>query len=330
MKSIIEYINDNEYPISIGNQTYDYIDKEIIEHVSIEYNFSNNFLNDLGKIFESESGFKNDYKIVQTIIDIISKSDESIITINKDAFNCDVFFDSIRIYKSDDATVQGEYVIDVESDDENYNDIRWDSENKRFRFIEIIVKNDNYDISSTLMHELTHAYHDYQYLKNEKSCLAKRYKNSYYNKITGEKPESIKEGVLKAILYIIDNEEQDAIISNIKSEFKDKKFINYSFAVDWLNDNSFLYNAVKNAKNNVDRIVSTKDKDYIDVYREIVGSNKSDDKLYVELRNRFYKFWKKFCNHIGNMISNRLESPIKTMPHVNEKRLLEVLSYEKV
>lgn len=125
--------------------------------------------------FESIGVFKGCKEIVKYIIDHLS---EHILDPGDDQWNVkgskipvNTFFDTLKLYfKTGGASgIHGAYTVgDLDPDRQlKYDELRWDSNTNKFKFIEIEVwnvtdlKKDENLIAMMLTHKLTHAHEDY-------------------------------------------------------------------------------------------------------------------------------------------------------------------------
>ena len=222
MRSLNEYIREiTTHPIV----EYDYLDECILNQLNIYYNFNLLTITE-SMILESKGSFPGQSDIVDCILkELKNFNDTNIIKINN------TIIDEIYIHfkKKKNIGFECEYVTDNNKYDD-YNIVRWDNENKRYRFAEINIVNytNNDDLEELLYHETQHLWDDYQLMIHQNIPLANKVKNSLDHKFSKLNIDD----TLKQILYYVNDYEISAYISQMNGMFHDKKFDNIQDAFD--------------------------------------------------------------------------------------------------
>ena len=304
MKTLEEYIKEiTEYK----NIKYDYIDNIIYEHIYIHYLFSNKKLNTEQNIYESSTGiFPKEHDIIKFILNKLEDCSKDTYIINLKQFG---FIENLYIHfdTNNESSISGEYVIDNEKYSD-YNIVRWDSENKIFRFCEIKIY--NYDknpdlLEEILYHEVKHIWDDYQYIKNKKQFLSDKVKKSLSNKFNKLHINQ----TIKDIIYYSEDYEISAYIAQLNKVLGNKKF-----------------NSVKEAFNEI-----IKDPIYInlkfvyqslnnDDYKEQIILQDISEQRYNKLKKNFNKKWKQILHHIYNICVEYI-SENRLSPSFNSKNI---------
>ena len=303
-KKLTEYIID---------QQFDDIDKLIISECNIE-TYKNSPVLKYG-ILESLGIFSGCKEITEYLFNKLKEN------IGNQELSIDIthlkaenkFFNSCFLhikyedkYKDDEA---GYYSSDGHDD---YNEVRYDTINEKFKFIEINLifsKEHIENIYSLIMHELVHAYDDYIHIKKSGfgASLYERDKRAKYQLVRVKKEnDDIIIQVFKDFMYLLNKSEQNAYIGQLNSEVKGT----YKNIKDIINDlkNTSIFFNYKQIKLNFNAIV--KNKKYIDkfceVYRQTYETKKSNESIIKELNNKYNKCWKKFINHLYKIAEDHL------------------------
>ena len=131
-----------------------------------------------------------------------------------------------------------------------YSEIILCGDRKKFSPLKLTLNLKSSNIVVCLMHELTHAYEDYnRRIKQKKSILQKAYDNGYHlNNSIGNYDNAKK--YLSFILYYLNDFEINAHISQIKGELQNcnKHFVNIEQIVDFLRETDVYkrYHIIKN------------------------------------------------------------------------------------
>ena len=317
IKKLNEYILDKQF---------DDIDKLIISECNIE-SYKNSPVLKFG-ILESLGIFKGCKEITEYIFNELKKNiGEQEIAIDITGITADnKFFNSCFLhikygdeYENDEA---GYYSSDGHDD---YNEVRYDTETEKFKFIEIELKfsKEHIDnIYSLIMHELVHAYDDYINIKKSgfEASLYKRNKHNKYELVKVKKDDDdIIIQVFKDFMYLLDKSEQKAYIGQLNTEIKGK-YNNIKDVINDLKKTTIFFN-YKSIKLNFNAI--TKNKKYLnqfcDVYRQIYDSKKSNESIIKELNNIYKKKKKKFINHIYHIAEDHINEGCYITKDSNKK-----------
>ena len=303
-KKLSEYIID---------QQFDDIDKLIISEYNIE-SYKNSPALKLG-ILESLGIFKGCKEITEYIFNELKEHiGEEELPIDITGLNVDnKFFDSCFLHiKYGDEYESGEAGYYASDGHDDYNEVRYDIKNEKFRFIEIELKfSKNYinNIYSLIMHELVHAYDDYIHIKKTgfDNSLYQRNKRNKYNLIqTKTENDDIITQIFKDFMYLLDKSEQNAYIGQLNNEVKG----NYNNIKDIINDlkKTTIFVNYKTIKLNFNAIIKNKKytNQFCNVYRQIYDSKKSNESIIKELNNKYNKCWKKFINHLYHIAEEHL------------------------
>ena len=214
IKSIEEYLNEI---INRKDPEYDWLDECILNQLRVYYNF-NLITITQSMILESKGSFPNQEQMVNKILNEIDSSQNvSIVKIDND------IIDQIYIhFKTDnDSDFHCEYVVDSKKYDD-YNLVRWDNDNKRYKFAEIDIINytNKKELEEFLYHETQHLWDDYQSMIHKNIPLSDKVKNSLDTKFNNSNIDK----TLKDILYYINDYEISAYISQMNELFNGKKF----------------------------------------------------------------------------------------------------------
>ena len=304
IKKLTEYIKD---------QQFDDIDKLIISECNIE-TYKNSPVLKYG-ILESLGIFKGCKEITEYIFNELKKHiGDSEIAIDITGIKADnKFFNSCFLHiKYGDEYEDGEAGYYSSDGHDDYNEIRYDIETEKFKFIEIelkIAKDYIDNIYSLIMHELIHAYDDYINIKKSgfNASLYHRNKRNKYQlvRVKGDDDDLITQ-VFKEFMYLLDKSEQTAYIGQLNTEIKGT----YSNIKDVINDlkNTNIFFNYKQIKLNFNAI--TKNKKYLskfcDIYRQTYNNKKSNESIIKELNNKYNKCWKKFINHLYHIAEDHL------------------------
>lgn len=295
------------------DKQFDDIDKLIILECNIE-SYKNSPVLKFG-ILESLGIFKGCKEITEYIFNELKKHNgEQELSIDITKINADnKFFNSCFLHiKYGDEYEHGEAGYYSSDGHDDYNEVRYDMENEKFKFIEIELKfsKEHIDnIYSLIMHELVHAYDDYINIKKSRfnASLYKRNKHNKYELIKVKKydDDNITQ-VFKDFMYLLDKSEQNAYIGQLNTEIKGK----YNNIKDIINDlkNTFIFFNYKTIKLNFNAIIKNKKylNQFCDVYRQIYDSKKSNESIIKELNNKYNKCLKKFINHLYHIAEDHL------------------------
>ena len=272
MKSIEEYIKKIT---TYENVKYDYIDNIILDHCYYHYDFNYRLCTE-GTIYEvSTSKFPKQDELVKLLINSIGTNYEDTVTIN---VNND-FVKNIYIHfkNTNKQRVWSEYVYEnIKYND--YNEIRWDQENNKFNFVEIIIYNIENDISALeelLYHETKHIWDDYHLMIHKGINLSSVLRTYKSNK-----------EIINDILYYGSKHEISAYLSQLNGVLGTNKYHTIKDALDDIVKSSvyqnykYLYYYVIN------------DEHKSDLLKEISA------KEYAKIKNNIRKTWDKIIHHI--------------------------------
>jgi len=235
MKSIEKYIKEIT---NHNDPEYDWLDECLLSQLNIFYNFHLVSITE-SMILESKGSFPNQQDIINQILKNvdISKTTNIIDIDNK-------IIDKIYLHfkNKSNSKFKCEYIIDNKKYDD-YNIVRWDNDNKRYRFAEINIINytNNNDLEELLYHETQHLWDDYQLMIHKNIPLSNKVEKSLDKKFNNSNIDK----TLKEILYYANDYEISAYISQMNGMFHDKKFNDIKDAF-----NSIIYpsNIYKNYK----------------------------------------------------------------------------------
>ena len=302
--------NLQSYIIESG---FDDIDKLIIAECNIE-NYKDSHALRYG-ILESLGIFRGCKEITEYIFNELKANiDQQELKIDITNIKADnKFFDLCFLHNKCDDSYRDTEAGYCSSDGHNdYNEIRYDVENEKFKFIEIVLKFSKShidDIYPLIMHELIHAYDDYIHIKKSgfDSSLYKRNEKNKYNLVKIKKEtDDVLTQVFKDFTYFLNKSEQTAYIGQLNTEITGK----YNNIKDIINDlkGTFVFFNYKLIKLNFNAIVNNKkySERFCDVYRQIYDTKKSNESIIKELNNKYNKCWKKFINHLYHIAEDHL------------------------
>ena len=294
-------------------QQFDDIDKLIISECNIE-TYKNSPVLKYG-ILESLGIFRGCKEITEYLFnklkENIGKQELSIDITNIKAENKFFNFCFLHI-KYDDKYENGEAGYYSSDGHDDYNEVRYDTINEKFKFIEInlIFSKEHIDnIYSLIMHELVHAYDDYIHIKKSGfgASLYERDKRAKYQlvRVKNENDDIIIQ-VFKDFMYLLNKSEQNAYIGQLNSEVKGT----YKNIKDIINDlkNTSIFFNYKQIKLNFNAIIKNKKylNQFCEVYRQTYETKKSNESIIKELNNKYNKCWKKFINHLYQIAEDHL------------------------
>ena len=294
-------------------QQFDDIDKLIISECNIE-TYKNSPVLKYG-ILESLGIFSGCKEITEYLFnklkENIGKQELSIDITHLKAENKFFNFCFLHI-KYDDKYENGEAGYYSSDGHDDYNEVRYDTINEKFKFIEInlIFSKEHIDnIYSLIMHELVHAYDDYIHIKKSGfgASLYERDKRAKYQLVrVKNKNDDIIIQVFKDFMYLLNKSEQNAYIGQLNSEVKGT----YKNIKDIINDlkNTSIFFNYKQIKLNFNAIIKNKKylNQFCEVYRQTYETKKSNESIIKELNNKYNKCWKKFINHLYQIAEDHL------------------------
>lgn len=298
-----------------------------LRHMTILYESLADFCESLGM-------FKNCDVIAQKILDTVKNTDGQTFVLGRDDFNVgrlffkkcfvEVFLDTIE-----DEDDECNYSVNTK-DYKNSDDVlKWDDEHHEFNFIEIEIHTNRRErideVYDLLIHELQHAWNDYQTFLHGTKPQINRLHDYQYGKIVRENPDDhdfLK--FFKQTYYFLNEFEQGSYIAQINGVLRDKKFSKMKDALDEFKKHA-LYNQVFNTKRNVDYVLSSaKLSDlWCQVYNKMFNKNHSRSKILNELAKKSHRFVNKFVNHLCAYLEKHVE--VSTLP-ASHRRITRKLS----
>ena len=312
MKSLDNYIKD----ISLN-----YISNEVKRYINIRSIFDNLHITLNEQLLLEGSGlYKGCYELAKYIDNKVFNSNENKIIINTNELKFQNIF-AKEIILNINRNSSEEYACYIFANKLNlkYNEDRWLVKENLFKFIEIELNfnNKTKSVIDLIIHELDHAYDDYQQYKNNGTTYQYKYIKSNYKLFDTHKDDDEFTKLVKAINYIFIKFETHAYITQIRGKIN-KKFNNISEAYDFIEKNSYTWMQLKIVKNNAEYILQNKNylNNYCEVYKSIANIQKSNNKIIKELENNLNKYWKKVINYVYLLlIENSInENKISTIP----------------
>lgn len=312
MKPLDNYIQD----ISLN-----YISNEVKRYINIRSIFDNLHITLNEQLLLEGSGlYKGCYELAKYIDNKVFNSNENKIIINTNELKFqNIFAKEIILNINRNSSEEYAGYIFANKFNLKYNENRWLVKENLFKFIEIELNfnNKTKSIIDLIIHELDHAYDDYQQYKNNGTTYQYKYIKSNYKLFDTHKDDDEFTKLVKAINYIFIKFETHAYITQIRGEIN-KKFNNISEAYDFIEKNSNTWKQLKIVKNNAEYILQNKNylNNYCEVYKSIANTQKSNNKIIKELENNLNKYWKKVINHVYLLlIENSInENKISTIP----------------
>lgn len=312
MKPLDNYIQD----ISLN-----YISNEVKRYINIKSIFDNLHITLNEQLLLEGSGlYKGCYELAKYIDNKVFNSNENKIIINTNELKFqNIFAKEIILNINRNSSEEYAGYIFANKFNLKYNEDRWIVKENLFKFIEIELNfnNKTKSVIDLIIHELDHAYDDYQQYKNNGTTYQYKYIKSNYKLFDTHKNDDEFTKLVKAINYIFIKFETHAYITQIRGEIN-KKFNNISEAYDFIEKNSYTWKQLKIVKNNAEYILQNKNylNKYCEVYKSITNTQKSNNKIIKELENNLNKYWKKVINHVYLLlIENSInENKISTIP----------------
>ena len=312
MKPLDNYIQD----ISLN-----YISNEVKRYINIRSIFDNLHITLNEQLLLEGSGlYKGCYELAKYIDNKVFNSNENKIIINTNELKFqNIFAKEIILNINRNSSEEYTGYIFANKLNLKYNENRWLVKENLFKFIEIELNfnNKTKSVIDLIIHELDHAYDDYQQYKNNGTTYQYKYIKSNYKLFDTHKNDDEFTKLVKAINYIFIKFETHAYITQIRGEIN-KKFNNISEAYDFIEKNSNTWKQLKIVKNNAEYILQNKSylNKYCEVYKSITNTQKSNNKIIKELENNLNKYWKKVINHVYLLlIENSInENKISTIP----------------
>lgn len=310
MKSLEDYINDK-------NNIF------LNECCVYEMFFNNNILNnDYKYIFEKlglYNGCEDTASLITHNIDLnkVNKEKFTIRLTNNDFKNIDnIFFKEIflnvNIIDIDYNAQFAKYGLWDESKSNEYDSLKYDGDNEIFNFIlidiylnseTIFIEFDSNYIKNILIHELNHAWKDYNRYKNGVGSLRNIMNNTYINASKRNIVEPSIERFIKNFLYITSEIEKDSYKAQILSIVKknSKGCNTFTELYQKIKDNKLIKSFIElNKKYN--EYIDNKDtwNIIVKLYNKLNNTNYEQQKVYSILSNLYNKFKKKLISQLVN------------------------------
>ena len=195
MKTINEYIKDNELEEEILNRLY--------FHICVEFKLDHNLY---PYIVESLGKFDNAGKVVKHIIDTLKNNFESQVI---DCTNDNVYFKYINIELNTNENGYAGYL------EFKNNTIYLEISATKEYFNENI---DNY--IKTIVHELLHGYEDYNRIKNTGQGIFAYYNDKYKNSFNNLNSQNDIKLWISRCNYFLNGQERNAYLSQLESDIE--------------------------------------------------------------------------------------------------------------
>ena len=305
MKTLKEYINNINLDI-----------KDSIElHFYAEFVLNESFKSSYFKINEKYGSYIGQKELIIDLAKEIwntiqNKDPENKFTLYKDdlANYSSIFFNELEIQLNNKPTYY------------ELNKSKYDKINKIFNKVSINI---NYhdvqsygDLCSILMHEMLHAYNNYQgYLSSfNNSLLNVLNKDSSYNKTINYGNPTI-ENICKRILNNIRQWEQNAYIGELSIELEKNKFdlskfhnihdaYKYALEIFKKSDTWFQYETLYNYLRSLNSNNSDKQEAFANTYNDINGTNLTFNRIYRKLGGLFEKILLKIETKVPKIFYN--------------------------
>ena len=305
----------------IQDISLNYISNEVKRYINIRSIFNNLHITLNEQLLLEGSGlYKGCYELVKYIDNKVFNSNENKIIINTNELKFqNIFAKEIILNINRNSSEEYAGYIFANKLNLKYNEDRWLVKENLFKFIEIELNFNNKakSVIDLIIHELDHAYDDYQQYKNNGTTYQYKYIKSNYKLFDTHKYDDEFTKLVKAINYIFIKFETHPYITQIRGEIN-KKFNNISEAYDFIEKNSYTWTQLKIVKNNAEYILQNKNylNNYCEVFKRITNTQKSNNKIIKELENNLNKYWKKVINHVYLLlIENSInENKISTIP----------------
>jgi len=311
MKSLQNYIFENKFNDILTDQLY--------KHIAIEFNYNFNYTTtfEVSQIFEKLGSFENSGKIVMYIFEqLINKINNNDYNFKIDCKELNTFFDNIIINIHYSNSIEGEY---------------YNRENNDVFMNLIIPENidptkDWEDIMKIILHELLHAYEDY----NRKDSIFDYLNSSYYKSIRFMKTSYIENNKkLFEFGYFFNDQERNAYFSNIYNDVEkvlkklnmiDIDKFNYNEFIDELKNTDIwkTYFDIGNFIMNIDNLDNNDKNQIIQTFNFIKANKLSFKDIKKELKNKWNKFESKFNQLVPKCICDIITVPNRLAHSGNE------------
>jgi hypothetical protein len=291
---------------------------ELIKHIFIEFYFrkekrfllEHSYQGNKSILLENYGVYDGCLKVADILIDKI-KEKQKYISINNQ------WIDEIKLYYVSDPLQQGGY------------DTNSVIENNKFKPLIIFINPHNDDIYTSLVHELQHAYEDYNRRINNKPSLTDYSdKLAYAKYATYIQDENNTKRTISRILYFLTSFEKNAYISEISAEMKrcDKSFPNIESVVEYIKTTT-AYRAFEKIERLTNMIVNIQDKDkqekIVTFINEMTNSEFNTYKQFVKfLSNKLLKCSQKINTLLPKIAYETLKTG-KQLYHFQSKEFLK-------
>lgn len=253
------------------------------------------------QILESNGIYDNQIKIVKHIIKKIKSSSKDKTIIPSSEFDFDVFFKEIELVKD-------EHNTSYDSDECDYLDDEGIMDK-----VYITFNPDSKELTTDLVHELTHAWDDYNSYVKEAPVIpieistSDRYENAReaanqakeFRKSFKTKKFDAQEYCTHAV-YSLMKVEQNAFISEIHAIFVDHEddLLSYKEALE-LFKNSKSYKDFKLIQSFIDNISEDDKNLFVKTYNKINDVNWTWNKIYKKINHQLTNYFSKVSKHIA-------------------------------
>lgn len=256
------------------------------------------------QIFESNGIYDNQVKIVKYIIKKIKSSSKDKIIIPASEFDFDVFFKEIELVKDDQNTSYDPDECDYLDDEGVMNKVY------------ITFNPNSTELTKCLVHELTHAWDDYNSYVKEAPVIPIEISTSdkYNNAIEAVNRAEAFGGKFKAqqycghAVYALSKIEQNAFISEIHAIFIDREneLMSYSHALKLFKD-SVSYKDFKRIQNFIEHISEEDKRLFVKTYNKINDINWTWNKIYKKINHQLTNYFSKVSKHIARAYYDYLQ-----------------------
>ena len=294
MRSLKEYI-DNESLEHISNDVRKWFNiKNIFEHLHITINEQ--------LLLEGSGLYKGCYDLAKYIDNKIFENKDN--NINLDIFDLsykNIFTKELRLIIERNSNEETASYKIADRKDKDYNEKRWNEKEQLFNWVDIFINisNNTSSIVELIIHELDHAYDDFQQYLHYDHTYEYKYIESDYEFFDKHKGDDKFTKIVRAINYVFIKFETHAYITQIRGEIN-KKFNTVSEGYDFIEKNSSTWRQLKIVKNNAEYILRDKEysNKYCDIFRKITNTNDDNEKILSTLETKLNKYWKKVINHV--------------------------------
>lgn len=305
--------NPKEFIIQLKEYIYRYeIEDNILErlyfHTCVEFKLNNHIYP--YRIDEKYGKFDNAGLVVKHIIDKLKTKYRSQV-IDCSEFN--VFFKKIDITIDNSGTHIASY--DSLKNDILYIEILCESKKDFIKDIDVYVK--------LIVHELLHAYEDYNRINKTGKSIFDFYGDKYINSFTSVNSENEIKKYLSRCNYFLISQERNAYLSQLEYDIE-SIFKNEHIKIEDFNYTKFKENLKKtdiwkeyfNLSLFILKLYNSKlDNEQIkyieDIWQDLYSEKKTFNQIRKELYNKWQKFEKKFEQLVPKIICKYIETNLK-------------------